>query len=156
MESKYAPLELKNQFCFPIYLCSKEIIHKYTPLLDELNLTYTQFIVMSYFWERRSSNVKDISETLLLDPSTLTPLLKKLEKKGYISRSRSTIDERNLSITVTESGLNLRDNALILLDKVSNKIALSETELQTLYKLIFKVLKTVKKEGDNANTRNKK
>ena len=156
MESKYTPLELKNQFCFPIYLCSKEIIHRYTPALEELNLTYTQFIVMSYFWEKKTSNVKEISETLLLDPSTLTPLLKKLEKKGYISRARSTVDERNLSVTVAKEGLNLRDKALSLLDNVANSMPLSEKELQTMYKLIYKVLTVVRNEDNHGNTRNKK
>ena len=78
MKSEYDSLTLKNQLCFPIYLCSKEIIRKYTPLLEEMDLTYTQYIVMMYFWERKKSNVKEIANVLLLDSSTLTPLLKKL------------------------------------------------------------------------------
>ena len=96
MEDKYEKIKLKNQLCFPIYLCSKEIIRKYTPVLDKLNLTYTQYIVMMYFWENKQSNVKELGKTLLLDSSTLTPLLKKLEAKGYLTRKKSTIDERNL------------------------------------------------------------
>ena len=79
MESKYDSLALKNQLSFPLYLCSKEIIRKYTPMLEKLDLTYTQYIVMMYLWERKTSNVKDISQILLLDSGTLTPLLKKLE-----------------------------------------------------------------------------
>ena len=150
MESKYAALALKNQLCFPIYLCSKEIVRRYGPLLDKINLTYTQYIVMMYFWEKRESNVKEISKTLLLDSSTLTPLLKKLEDKGYITRARSTVDERNLSITITKKGLKLRDAALLVPGKIGRCINLSDEEALTLYKLIYKVLVNIEKESNDA------
>jgi len=140
MENKYDSLKLKNQFCFSIYLCSKELINKYTPLLEEINLTYTQFIVMMYFWEYKISNVKNISRALLLDSSTLTPLLKKLELKGYIVRSRSTRDERNLNMTVTEKGMMLREKALVIREQMSKYINISNEEAKTLYELIYKVL----------------
>ena len=146
MESKYESLTLKNQLCFPIYLCSKEIIRKYTPLLDKLNLTYTQYIVMMYFWEKEKSNVKELGKALLLDSSTLTPLLKKLETKGYITRVRSTIDERNLSIAITKKGLELRDKALSIPMKMGKCININEEEAKTLYKLINKVLINTQKE----------
>lgn len=133
-------LKLKNQLCFPIYLCSKEIIRHYTPLLKELDLTYTQYIVMMYFWEKEKSNVKDISKTLILDSSTLTPLLKKLEKKGYISRVRSSVDERNLDITITEEGKKLKEKALTVPKKMSQCINLSEDDAKTLYLLMQKIL----------------
>lgn len=81
MEEVYDCLKLQNQLCFPIYLLSKEIIKKYTPYLNKINLTYTQYVVMMYFWEKKKSNVKEISNILLIDSSTLTPLLKKLEQK---------------------------------------------------------------------------
>ena len=146
MESKYDSLTLKNQLCFPIYLCSKEIIRKYTQVLNELNLTYTQYIVMMYLWEKKTGNVKDIGKVLLLDSSTLTPLLKKLEVKGYITRVRSTLDERNLDITITDKGLKLRDKALNVPLKISSCINLEEKEIKTLYSLIYKVLMNVEKE----------
>ena len=111
--NKYDSLTLKNQLCFPIYLCSKEIIRRYTPLLDDLDLTYTQYITMMYLWEHNTSNVKDISDALFLDSGTLTPLLKKLEAKEYITRTRSLKDERNLDVTITKKGLALRDKALL-------------------------------------------
>ena len=111
MERDNDSLKLKNQLCFPIYLCSKEIIRKYTPWLEEIDLTYTQYIVMMYFWEKEKSNVKEVGKTLLLDSSTLTPLLKKLENKGFITRIRSTIDGRNLDIELTEKGRNLKNKA---------------------------------------------
>lgn len=146
MENKYESLTLKNQLCFPIYLCSKEIIRKYKPMLDEINLTYTQYIVMMYFWERKKSNVKDIGKILLLDSSTLTPLLKKLETKGYITRVRSKEDERNLEIEVTKKGIKLRDKALSIPEKMGKCIDLTNEEIETLYRLIYKTLMNVEKE----------
>jgi DNA-binding MarR family transcriptional regulator len=145
MNSKYDSLTLKNQLCFPIYLASKEIIRKYTPILDKLNLTYTQYIVMMYLWEKNSSNVKEIGKTLLLDSSTLTPLLKKLESKGFITRVRFSKDERNLIIEVTEKGMKLRDEALSVPEEISKCINLSEDDAKTLYSLIYKVLMNVEK-----------
>lgn len=146
MESKYDSLTLKNQLCFPIYLCSKEIIRKYTPLLDEINLTYTQYVVMMYLWEKERSNVKDIGKTLLLDSSTLTPLLKKLESKGYITRVRSTVDERNLDIAITKKGMDLRDKALSIPKSIGKCINLTEEEAIMMYKLTYKVLMNTQKE----------
>ena len=146
MESKYDSLKLENQLCFPIYLCSKEIIRRYTPFLDKLDLTYTQYIVMMYFWEKEKSNVKDISKTLLIDSGTLTPLLKKLEKKGYIKRVRSTIDERNLEVTITEKGMNLREEALSVPKNMKECIQLEEKDAKNLYKIMYQLLYNIEKE----------
>ena len=151
MEDKYEKIKLKNQLCFPIYLCSKEIIRKYTPVLDKLNLTYTQYIVMMYFWENKQSNVKELGKTLLLDSSTLTPLLKKLEAKGYLTRKKSTIDERNLVLELTELGESLKDEALIVPDEIGKCINLDENEAKTLYSLLYKVLIGIEKEEKNGN-----
>ena len=145
MEKDNDSLKLKNQLCFPIYLCSKEIIRKYTPWLEEIDLTYTQYIVMMYFWEKEKSNVKEIGKTLLLDSSTLTPLLKKLENKGFITRVRSTIDERNLEIQITKKGRELKDKAKLIPEKIGKCIALSEEEATTLYSLMYKVLMNVER-----------
>ena len=146
MDSKYESLTLKNQLCFPIYLCSKEIIRKYTPILEELDLTYTQYIVMIYFWETGKSNLKDIGKTLLLDPSTLTPLVKKLEKKGYLTRVRSTVDERNLEIELTTKGKELEDKALTVPKRVEKCIDITEEEAKILYKLMYKIIVNTQKE----------
>lgn len=146
MKSKYDALTLKNQLCFPLYLCSKEIIRRYTPLLNEINLTYTQYIVMMYFWEKERSNVKEIGNTLLLDSSTLTPLLKKLENKGFITRVRSTVDERNLNVVITKKGMDLRDKALSIPNQIGKCIALSKDDALTLYNLTYKILKNIQKE----------
>ena len=142
----YDPLDLNNQLCYPIYLCSKEIIRRYTPWLNELDLTYTQYIVMMYFWKQKRSNVKDLGKALMLDPSTLTPLLKKLENKGYLKRERSAEDERNLEVTMTEKGMELREKALSIPERMGKCIDLSEEEAKTLYTLLAKVLTNVEKE----------
>ncbi len=146
MDDKYEVLRLKNQLCFPIYLCAKEIQRRYTPFLDKLNLTYTQYVVMMYFWEFGSSNVKALSKTLLLDPSTLTPLLKKLEAKGYLTRTRSAQDERNLLVELTDSGRALQDKALEIPAQIGKCLDLSEQEAVTLYQIMYKVLQNVEKE----------
>ena len=93
---KFDCLKLENQLCFPLYACSKEIVKKYKPFLDKIDLTYTQYITMIVMWEKREINVKELGNCLYLDSGTLTPLLKKLEQKGYVTRQRSEKDERNL------------------------------------------------------------
>ena len=102
MQSDKQSLRLKNQLCFPIYLCSKEIIRRYVPLLKKLDLTYTQYIVMMYFWENKQSNVRNLGKALLLDPSTLTPLLVKLEAKGFVTLEADPADKRKQRICLTE------------------------------------------------------
>lgn len=139
-------LTLDKQLSFPIYLVSKEIIRKYTPWLDKLDLTYTQYIVMMYFWEREKSNVKEIGKILLLDSSTLTPLLKKLEKKGFITREKSSVDERNLEVTLTEKGRKLKEKARNIPEKMKARIDLSENEIKTLFTLMNKVLRNIERE----------
>ena len=112
MSSKYDCLKLNNQICFPLYACSKEIIKRYKPFLDKVDLTYTQYITMMALWENESMNVRELGNCLFLDSGTLTPLLKKLENKGYIKRSRSKEDERNLIVTLTDKGWDLREEML--------------------------------------------
>lgn len=145
-QDKYEALRLKNQLCFPLYLCAKELQRRYTPYLDELNLTYTQYVVMLYFWEFGSSNVKAIGKALLLNPSTLTPLLKKLEDKGYLTRTRSKEDERNLIVELTPEGEALRDKAVDIPGKIGQCLDLDENEAAALYKTLYKVLLNIEKE----------
>ena len=147
MNDKYETIRLKNQLCFPIYLCSKEIIRKYTKVLQKLDLTYTQYIVMMYFWENKTSNVKELGKNLILDSSTLTPLLKKLENKGYLTRTRSQQDERNLVLELTDKGENLKEQALTVPNEVGKCLSLSEDESITLYKLLYKLLEGIEKEN---------
>lgn len=133
-------LKLDHQLCFPLYACSKEIIKRYKPLLDKINLTYTQYITMMVLWEKKEVNVKELGDYLYLDSGTLTPLLKKLEQKGYISRIRSTIDERNLIISITEKGMNLIDIAKDIPIEISKCVNLNEEEAKELYRLLYKIL----------------
>lgn len=94
IDTNIEELALKNQLCFPLYACAKEIVRAYQPLLEPLNLTYTQYIVMMVLWEHSHLNVKSLGEYLYLDSGTLTPLLRKMETKGFLTRTRSKEDER--------------------------------------------------------------
>ena len=151
MNEKYECLKLKSQLCFPLYACAKEIIRRYKPFLDQVDLTYTQYITMMALWENTSMNVRELGNCLFLDSGTLTPVLKKLEAKGYLKRSRSkedernlivTVTERNLIVTVTEKGWNLRDQALSIPQSMSTCINLQPEEAEVLYKLLYKLLNT--------------
>lgn len=133
-------LKLENQLCFPLYACSKEVIKKYKPLLDKLDLTYTQYITMMVLWDKNEINVKSLGDMLFLDSGTLTPLLKKLESKGYITRNRDTNDERNLIISITQKGKELKKDAKIVPIEVGKCINLTEEEAIELYRLLYKVL----------------
>ena len=137
---KYDPLKLKHQLCFPLYACSRETIKQYKPFLDQLGLTYTQYITMLVLWEHERMTVKELGTELYLDSGTLTPLLKKLEEKGLINRNRSTLDERNLIVTLTPAGVAMKDSALHIPSNMSKLVNLSREETLTLYKLLYKLL----------------
>ena len=140
MEDKYKSLSLRSQLCFPLYAASRETIKRYRPHLDKLGLTYTQYIVMMVFWEEKTQNVKQLGEKLYLDSGTLTPVLKTLEAKGYIVRSRSKEDERVLNVEITPAGEALKDEALSIPMEMVKHVALSREEIYTLYKLLHKLL----------------
>jgi DNA-binding MarR family transcriptional regulator len=137
---KYDGLKIENQLCFPLYACAKEVVKKYRPFLDEIDLTYTQYIVMMVMWEERELNVTALGRKLYLDSGTLTPLLKKLETKGYICRKRSKSDERNLNIVLTDAGMALREKAVSVPQRMAGCIALDPEEARTLYKILYKIL----------------
>ncbi|MDO4847616.1 MAG: MarR family transcriptional regulator [Clostridiaceae bacterium] len=139
----YDSLKLDNQLCFPLYACSKEIVRLYKPFLDEIDLTYTQYIVMMVMWETGEINVKSLGERLYLDSGTLTPLLKKLETKGYITRHRSAEDERNVIIRLTEDGEALKKKAVCIPEKMQGCVHLTRDEAFELYRLLHKVLSTI-------------
>lgn len=140
MSNKYDVLKLDNQLCFPLYAVSKEIVRRYTPFLNEIDLTYTQYIAMMVMWEHREVSVKELGKKLFLDSGTLTPLLKNLEKKGLVTRERSKADERILIVTITEDGLKLRDKAVDIPAKIGNCVSLSEQEAIQLYTTVRKLL----------------
>lgn len=143
-DQKYDALKLENQICFPLYACSKEIIKQYKPFLDEIELTYTQYITMMVLWEHKSLTVKDLGKCLYLDSGTLTPLLKKLEMKGLITRTRSESDERNVIISITESGDALKQQALSIPSQMANCTNLEPDEAAMLYRILYKILGQVK------------
>ncbi len=136
----YDCLKLENQLCFPLYAASKEVIRKYKPFLDEISLTYTQYITMLVLWDNNNINVKELGEKLFLDSGTLTPLLKNLEQKGYIKRNRSNEDERNLIVSLTNDGIKLKDKAKDIPSKIGKCINLNENEAFELYKILYKIL----------------
>lgn len=111
-EARFELLQLDNQLCFSLYVCSKEIIKKYKPLLDPYGLTYTGYIIMLALWEEDNITVKDLGKKLYLDSGTLTPMLKKLEALNYIKRIRSSSDERNVFIQLSQNGKNLKLDAV--------------------------------------------
>ena len=137
---QYAALKIKNQICFPLYACSREIIKSYKPFLDEIDLTYTQYITMMVLWEHKTMNVKAMGEQLYLDSGTLTPVLKKLESKGYITRQRSTADERNLVVTITDAGEALKEKAVTVPSEIAKCSNLEPGEAAELYRILYKML----------------
>ncbi|MCM1047185.1 MAG: MarR family transcriptional regulator [Clostridiales bacterium] len=138
--NKYDCLKLENQLCFPLYACSKEVIRRYKPYLDRLDLTYTQYIAMMVMWEKKEVNVKELGEYLYLDSGTLTPLLKKLEEKNYVMRKRSKEDERNLIVSITKEGEALKEQAVSVPAELSACVNMEPQEAQQLYQLLYKLL----------------
>lgn len=139
-EKRYEVLKLKNQLCFPLYACSREVVKRYKPFLDKIDLTYTQYIAMMVLWEKKRMNVKELGEYLYLDSGTLSPLIKKLEAKGLITRKRSDKDERNLIVEITPEGESLKDKAVEIPTQIAGCTKLSEEEAMLLYKLLYKIL----------------
>ena len=137
---KYDCLKLENQICFPLYACSREVVKRYTPYLDELGLTYTQYVTMMVMWEHKSLTVKAAGEYLHLDSGTLTPLFKKLEEKGLVSRTRSREDERNLIVSLTKKGEALRDRALGVPGHLAACIDMDPEKGKQLYELLHELL----------------
>lgn len=143
---QYDCLKIENQLCFPLYAASKEVIKRYRPFLDKLELTYTQYLAMMIFWEEKSISVKELGARLYLDSGTLTPVLKHLEAKEYITRCRSSSDERVLIAKITEKGERLRDKAVEVPSQMACCIKLDQNEAQTLYTLLYKLLGNFEKE----------
>lgn len=133
-------LLLSNQLCFPLYSASRKIIRMYTPFLNELELTYTQYITMLVLWENDGLSVKDLGNKLYLDSGTLTPLLKKLEKQGVITRKRNSEDERNVIVFLSEKGKSLKQKALDVPQRISSCIDLNMKDVMELKRLLTVIL----------------
>ncbi len=145
-EKNYDALKLENQLCFPLYAAAKEVVRRYKPFLDELDLTYTQYIAMMVFWDKKELNVKELGKYLRLDSGTLTPVLKKLEAKGYITRSRSAEDERSLIVAITDAGEALKEKAVEVPVKMGACVNLTQEEAMLLYRILYKLLESLEDE----------
>ena len=139
-EATYEALKLENQLCFPLYACAREVVKKYKPFLDDIDLTYTQYVTMMVLWEKPSVTSKEIGERLHLDSGTLTPVIKKLAEKGLVTRNRSSEDERNLVVALTDAGLALRDRAACIPGRMGQCISLSPEDARTLYRILYQLL----------------
>ena len=137
----YDALKLKNQVCFPLYACAKELVRQYGPYLKELNLTYTQYIVMMVLWEKETVSSRELAACLHLDYGTLTPVLKRLEQAGYLTRARTAEDERLLTLTLTNKGRALKANAVTIPPVIAECMGLTMEEFGALYQLTYKALK---------------
>lgn len=142
-------LNLDNQLCFSIYACSKEIIRLYRPFLEKLGLTYTQYIALLALWEKDKVTVKELGNILYLDSGTLTPLLKKMEENGLLLRERQKDDERKVLITLTKSGLDLKQKALELPKSIlcsTNLDKEKSIELREDIKILLKYIYAINEE----------
>lgn len=137
---KYDCLKLENQLCFPLYAASREILRMYTPLLKEIDLTYTQYIVMMVMWEKKTLTVGELGKSLYLDTGTLSPLLKSMEKKSLIKRQRNSLDERIVEISITEEGENLKEKAASIPQKIGSCLKITKEEAETLYKILYEII----------------
>ncbi len=144
--TNYDVLKLENQLCFPLYAASREVIKRYHPYLSALDLTYTQYIAMMVLWEVKKLTVKELGKKLFLDSGTLTPVLKSLEAKGYVVRSRSKEDERILEVEITDKGEQLKEQAVAIPQTVAGCVKLNTNEAIQLYQLLYKVLEAFKEE----------
>lgn len=140
MSDKYDVMKLENQLCFPLYVCAKEVVRAYKPYLDELDITYTQYITMMVMWEHKELRVKEIGEHLYLDSGTLTSVLKKLEEKGFVTRKRSEKDERDLIVTITDKGTALKEKAVHVPEKLGACVELDPQKAKALYDTLYEVI----------------
>lgn len=133
-------LKLENQLCFPLYAAARRVMGVYTPYLKPLGLTYTQYIVFMVLWEKDSIPVSEIGERLLLDSGTLTPLLKKMEKAGYLTRERSKLDERSVIVTLTDEGRAMKERVKDVPRQVGKCVTIPYEEAVQLHNTLYKLL----------------
>ena len=139
-----AILKLGNELCFSLYACAKEVIRIYHKPLEKIGLTYTQYIVMMTLWRFCDMSAKEIGRKIYLDSGTLTPVIKKLEKSGFVRRQRVVEDERFVKVILTEKGLKLKEKASTIPQALKGNIYLSYDEMITLHSLLNKALKGIK------------
>ncbi len=133
-------LLLDRQLCFPLYAAARRVTGTYTPYLKPLGITYTQYLVFLVLWEKDGIPVGEICTRLFLDSGTLTPLLKKMEKEGYVTRERCRDDERCVIVSLTDKGREMKDRVREIPQEIGRCIHLSDQEAETLYGLLYKIL----------------
>ena len=138
--NEFDPLLLDNQLCFPLYACSRKVVNMYTPYFQPLGITYTQYIVLLVLWETDGVSVRELGQRLYLDSGTLTPLLKKMEEAGFVTRERSTEDGRVVLVHLTEKGKALRHDAEQIPLRLGGCLPLTTEEAQTLHSLLHRLL----------------
>ena len=138
--SKYDCLRIENQLCFPLYACSKAVTRHYKPFLDKYDLTYTQYITMMVMWDKKKTSVKELGEKLYLDSGTLTPVINKLESKGYIIKNRSKEDARGVDVELTDKGFRLQDDILSVPADMGKCVNISDEDAKQLYRILYTIL----------------
>ena len=133
-------LKLKNQLCFPLYALSREVVNRYRPFLDELDITYPQYLVLMVLWENDLQTVNQLGEKLRLDTGTLTPLLKRMETKGLLLRTRKSSDERVVEVGLTQAGKKLKEKAKDIPSKLAKAMGLTQEEISQLKNIVNKIL----------------
>lgn len=140
METNPQSLNLEDHLCFSLYACSRAILRLYRPLLDELHLTYPQYLVLVTLWEKPQRTIKELGEVLNLDTGTLTPLLKRMEAAGLIERRRDTVDERVMNIFITQAGKELQEKASCIPESLFDATGMNKKELDEINQTIMRLL----------------
>ncbi|WP_028400653.1 MarR family winged helix-turn-helix transcriptional regulator [Ectobacillus panaciterrae] len=144
-------LKLENQLCFSIYACSREITRLYRPYLEEMGLTYPQYLVLLVLWEKQRGTVKELGEELFLDSGTLTPMLKRMEANGLVRRERCTEDERKVYVAITEQGAALKEQAYCIPETLMSESGVSQTEFADLLRQCQKLLQTIHHQNEKGD-----
>lgn len=152
----FDPLLLENQICFPLYAAARKVTSLYTPFLRPLGITYTQYVVFMALWERDGVSVGELCQRLYLDTGTLTPVLKRMEGEGWLVRQRSDEDERVVVVTLTEKGLDVRDDVKDVPGKLGSCVGISADDAVELHRLLYEVLDATDAQADVTHARTRR
>ena len=142
LTAEYPQLQLDGQICFPLYACARKVISAYNPLLKPLGLTYTQYLVLLVLWEERETTVGDLCRKLYLDNGTVSPVIKKMEKDGLLTRCRLPEDERVVRVCITKQGMELRESVMDIPSKIGSCLSVSKEDAQCLHRLLYGLLES--------------
>ncbi|MFD0050121.1 MarR family winged helix-turn-helix transcriptional regulator [Actinomycetes bacterium NPDC127524] len=148
MADNFEQLKLENQLCFLLYASSREMTKQYKPLLEELDVTYPQYLALLLLWDQEKLTVKKMGELLYLDSGTLTPMLKRMEQNGLLQRKRSPEDERSVIVGLTEKGMNLKQKAASIPGRIFELSGNSEEEYTSLKASLYNLLNMLHKRNE--------